>query len=183
MEPKEQPLTIEDRDNLSSDLLVDLHAAEKHMQMIELSFVHEIQATENYKRLVKEKGKTNAEVILYAKTHRILRQDDRYRVNQVMQAFAAAHRAMQKIFNAAIENGVEDGYIVSGFACHHIIPFESAKTQAEMERLCYDPNNCVLLCIPCHVRVHQELGSKTKAKVQERRAQAFERWKDKMKGE
>ena len=110
MEPKEQPLTIEDRDNLSSDLLVDLHAAEKHMQMIELSFVHEIQATENYKRLVKEKGKTNAEVILYAKTHRILRQDDRYRVNQVMQAFAAAHRAMQKIFNAAIENGVEDGY-------------------------------------------------------------------------
>ena len=74
-----------------------------------------------------------------------------------------------------------DGYIVAGVDCHHLVPFESAKTQAEMERLCYDPNNCVLLCIPCHVRVHKELGSKTKAKVKERRAQAFERWKDRFK--
>ena len=75
-----------------------------------------------------------------------------------------------------------DGYVAPGVDCHHIIPFESAKTQAEMERLCYDPNNCVLLCIPCHVRVHQELGSKTKAKVKARRSQAFERWKDNLKG-
>ena len=75
-----------------------------------------------------------------------------------------------------------DGYIRAGVDCHHIVPFESAKTTAEMERLCYDPNNCVLLCIPCHVRVHQELGSKTKAKVRERREQAFARWKDKMNG-
>ena len=74
------------------------------------------------------------------------------------------------------------GWIRDGVDCHHIVPFESAKTQAEMERLCYDPNNCVLLCIPCHVRVHNELMSKTKAKVKERRAQAFERWKDKLKG-
>ena len=73
------------------------------------------------------------------------------------------------------------GWIRQGVDHHHLIPFESAKTQAEMERLCYDPNNCVLLCIPCHVRVHQELGSKTKAKVKERRAQAFERWKDAIK--
>jgi 5-methylcytosine-specific restriction endonuclease McrA len=49
-----------------------------------------------------------------------------------------------------------------------------------MERLCYDPNNCVLLCIPCHVRVHKELMSKTKAKVKERRQQSFERWKDRL---
>ena len=73
-----------------------------------------------------------------------------------------------------------DGYIVPGKDCHHIIPFESAKTQAEMERLCYDVNNCVLLCIPCHQRVHKELMSKTKAKVKERRNQRFERWKSKM---
>ena len=49
-----------------------------------------------------------------------------------------------------------DGYITQGVDCHHIIPFESAKTTAEMERLCYDPNNCVLLCIPCHQRAHKE---------------------------
>ena len=71
-----------------------------------------------------------------------------------------------------------DGYITAGKDCHHIVPFESAKTQAEMERLCYDPNNCVLLCIPCHQRAHKDLMSKTKAKVKERRAQAFERWKE-----
>ena len=73
-----------------------------------------------------------------------------------------------------------DGRLVPGKDCHHIIPFESAKTQAEMERLCYDPNNCVLLCINHHVQAHQELSSKTKAKVQERRTERFERWKDKM---
>ncbi len=76
-----------------------------------------------------------------------------------------------------------NGYIVPGVDCHHIIPFESAKTQAEMERLCYDADhNVVLLCVACHQRVHKELMSKTKEKVKERRAQAFERWKDKLKG-
>jgi len=75
------------------------------------------------------------------------------------------------------------GWIRAGVDCHHIIPFESAKTQAEMERLCYDPNNCVLLCIPCHQRVHRELGSKTKAKVKERRQQGFERWKSRLQGQ
>ena len=70
------------------------------------------------------------------------------------------------------------GWIRAGVDCHHIIPFESAKTTAEMERLCYDPNNCVLLCIPCHQRAHKELMSKTKEKVKERREQRFERWKD-----
>ena len=73
-----------------------------------------------------------------------------------------------------------DGYIVPGVDCHHIIPFESAKTQAEMERLCYDPNNCVLLCIPCHVKAHQELRSKTKVISKERREQSFARWKDRL---
>ena len=75
-----------------------------------------------------------------------------------------------------------DGYIRAGVDCHHIIPFESAKTTAEMERLCYDPNNCVLLCIPCHQRAHKELMSKTKEKVKERREQRFSRWLDKIQG-
>ncbi len=71
-----------------------------------------------------------------------------------------------------------DGYIRAGVDCHHIIPFESAKTQAEMERLCYDPNNFVLLCIPCHQRAHKEMMSHKKEAVQARRAERFERWKD-----
>ena len=63
-----------------------------------------------------------------------------------------------------------DGYIVPGVDCHHIIPFESAKTQAEMERLCYDATgNVVLLCVSCHVKAHVELRSKTKETVKARR--------------
>ena len=77
--------------------------------------------------------------------------------------------------------GVPEGWIRAGVDCHHLIPFESAKTIAEAERLCYDPNNCVLLCIEHHIKAHKELGSKTKEKVKERRAQAFERWKDRLK--
>ena len=73
-----------------------------------------------------------------------------------------------------------EGYISAGKDCHHIIPFESAKTTVEMERLCYDPANCVLLCIPCHVKAHKEMMSKTKAKVKERRQQSFERWKNRL---
>lgn len=83
----------------------------------------------------------------------------------------------RKIGNAEL---AKTGWIRAGVDCHHIIPFESAKTHEEMERLCYDPDNVRLLCIQCHVRVHQELGSKTKEKVKERRSQAFERWKDRL---
>ena len=74
----------------------------------------------------------------------------------------------------------KEGYYVAGVDCHHLIPFESAKTQAEMERLCYDPANIALLCIPCHVKAHKEMGSKTKEAQKERREQRFERWKDRM---
>ena len=75
-----------------------------------------------------------------------------------------------------------DGYIVAGVDCHHIIPFESAKTQAEMERLCYDPNNCVLLCVEHHRAEHNQKGYHTKEHVQARRAERFERWKERMSG-
>lgn len=75
-----------------------------------------------------------------------------------------------------IENGVEDGYIVSGFACHHVIPFESAKSQAEMERLFFDVNNIILVCKECHAKIHKEMGSHTKEKVAERKAQRRQRF-------
>ena len=74
-----------------------------------------------------------------------------------------------------IENGVDDGYIVSGFACHHIIPFESAKTKAEMERLFFDVNNIILVCKDCHAKIHREMKSHTKEKVMENKARGAER--------
>ena len=73
------------------------------------------------------------------------------------------------------------GWIRAGVDCHHLVPFESAKTIAEAERLCYDPNNVVLLCVEHHIKAHRKLGSKKKEVVQARRAERFERWKDNLK--
>ena len=63
-----------------------------------------------------------------------------------------------------------------GVDCHHIVPVESAKTEQEMERLAYDPNNCRLLCVPCHIKTHQEMRSHTKEKVKENKARARRRF-------
>ena len=82
-----------------------------------------------------------------------------------------------------IAAGVEGGWIRPGVDCHHLVPFESGRTQAEMERLCWDPNNVVLLCVEHHRAEHNQKGYHTKEHVQARRAERFERWKEKMSGQ
>ena len=74
-----------------------------------------------------------------------------------------------------IENGVDDGYVKSGSVCHHVIPFESAKSKAEMERLFFDVNNIILVCRDCHAKIHREMKSHTKEKVMENKARGAER--------
>ena len=69
-----------------------------------------------------------------------------------------------------------DGYITPGVDCHHIKPVESAKTEQEMERLAYDVNNIELLCIPCHIKTHQEMHSHKKEQVAENKARARRRF-------
>ena len=78
--------------------------------------------------------------------------------------------------------GIRGGYIRAGVDCHHLIPFESAKTTAEAERLCYDPHNVVLLCVECHRKEHNQKGYHKKENVKARRDQAFERWKSRLQG-
>ena len=72
------------------------------------------------------------------------------------------------------ERGVP--YITPGVDCHHKVPVESAKTEEEMKRLAYDVNNIELLCIPCHIKTHQEMRSHTKEKVAENKARARQRF-------
>ena len=72
-----------------------------------------------------------------------------------------------------------EGRLTPGVDCHHILPVEGAKTldgPDGMEARCYNPNNCQLLCVPCHIKVHQEARSHTKAEVKANRQRAFERW-------
>lgn len=67
----------------------------------------------------------------------------------------------------------EEGYITPGVDCHHIVPVESGKTLMEMERLCYDyVNNIRLLCVPCHIKTHEEMRSHKKEKVAENKERA-----------
>ncbi len=72
--------------------------------------------------------------------------------------------------------GVPDGYITPGVDVHHIKPVEQAKTVQEMERLAYNPNNCQLLCVACHIKVHQAMRTHTKEKVRENKERARRRF-------
>ena len=58
--------------------------------------------------------------------------------------------------------GVPEGYITPAIDVHHRVPVETAKTLQEMERLAYDWNNLEALCIPCHIKTHQEMRSHTR---------------------
>ena len=64
-----------------------------------------------------------------------------------------------------------DGFITQGKDHHHIIPVESANPDdpKAMERLAYDVNNIELLCVPCHIKTHEELRSHYAETVKERK--------------
>lgn len=71
-----------------------------------------------------------------------------------------------------------DGYITPGVDCHHIKPVEGARTEDGpdgMKARCYDPDNIELLCVPCHIKTHQEMRSHTKEQVQANKARGAER--------
>ena len=89
------------------------------------------------------------------------------------------HPLCERCRREGIAAGVlPDGYITSAVDVHHKTTVESAKTEQEMERLAYnlDGNNLEALCIPCHIRTHQEMRSHTKEKVSENKARARRRF-------
>ncbi len=71
-----------------------------------------------------------------------------------------------------------EGLIRAGVDCHHKTPVESANPDdpQAMERLAYDVSNIELLCIPCHIKTHQEMHSHTKEKVAENKERARRRF-------
>lgn len=52
----------------------------------------------------------------------------------------------------------KEGIVRSAVDVHHITPVESVP-EADMERVCYDPNNLISLCIPHHIQVHKDMRS------------------------
>ena len=69
-----------------------------------------------------------------------------------------------------------EGFITPGVDVHHIQPVEQAKSVQEMERLAYNPANCQLLCVACHIKVHQDMRTHTKEKVKENKERARRRF-------
>ena len=89
------------------------------------------------------------------------------------------HPLCERCRREGIAAGVlPDGYVTSAVDVHHKIPVERAKTTYEMERLAYnmDGNNLEALCIPCHIKTHQEMRSHTKDKVKENKERARRRF-------
>ena len=78
--------------------------------------------------------------------------------------------------NGLCEMCLKEGFITPGVDVHHIRPVEQAKTVQEMERLAYNPANCQLLCVACHIKVHQDMRTHTKEKVAENKARARQRF-------
>ena len=70
----------------------------------------------------------------------------------------------------------KEGRITPGVDVHHVVPVETARSVQEMERLAYDISNCQLLCIPCHIAVHQAMRTHTKEKVKENKERARQRF-------
>ncbi len=52
----------------------------------------------------------------------------------------------------------KEGLVVSAVDVHHLRPVQSFPKEA-MEAACYDPDNLISLCVPCHIRVHKEMRS------------------------
>ena len=75
-----------------------------------------------------------------------------------------------------MKEGIVTGSLTKQLDCHHIVPVESGRTVQEMERLCYDVNNIMLVCQDCHIKIHTEVKSHTKEKVKENKARARQRF-------
>ena len=70
----------------------------------------------------------------------------------------------------------QEGYVRASVDVHHIKPVESATSLKEMEELCFSPANLMALCIPCHVKVHKEMGKNKKKNIIERKHISLQRW-------
>ena len=102
-------------------------------------------------------------------------RDKRYQKLLNSKRWAEVKRFVWQRADGLCERCRREGLIRAGADCHHKVPVESAKTEQEMERLAYDVNNIELLCIPCHIKTHQEMRSHKADKVAENKRRGAER--------
>lgn len=95
------------------------------------------------------------------------------RWKQLRMAYLEAHPLCERC--------LAEGIITSAIDVHHKTPVESARTPMEMEDICYRVANLQALCIPCHIKVHQEARSHTKEAHKKREDDRLARWKERHK--
>lgn len=105
-------------------------------------------------------------------------RDKRYQKLLNSKRWAEVKRIVWQRAGGLCERCRREGLIRAGVDCHHKIPVESANPDdpQAMERLAYDVSNIELLCIPCHIKTHQEMRSHTKKKVRENKERARRRF-------
>lgn len=103
-------------------------------------------------------------------------RDKRYQRLLNSKRWAEVKRFVWQRAGGLCERCRREGLIRAGVDCHHKVPVESARTEQEMERLAYDVGNIELLCIPCHIKTHQEMHSHKKEQVAENKARARRRF-------
>ena len=62
---------------------------------------------------------------------------------------------------------------------HHVTPVESVSNIELMEKLMFDYNNLMSVCHACHVEIHAEMFSHSKANVQKANTKRTKRFIDK----
>ena len=103
-------------------------------------------------------------------------RDKRYQKLLNSPRWAEVKRQVWARAGGLCERCKREGFVTAGVDCHHKTPVESAKTEDEMKRLAYNVSNIELLCIPCHIKTHQEMRSHTKEKVKENKERARQRF-------
>lgn len=98
-------------------------------------------------------------------------RDKRYQKLLNSKRWHEVKRFVWKRAGGLCERCKREGFITAGVDCHHKTPVESANPDdpEAMKRLAYDVNNIELLCVPCHIKTHQELRSHYAETVKERK--------------
>ena len=94
-------MTIQEIKRLESMFIVEMHAAERILRIIESGMEKIYRESKDYKRLVKKMGKVAADKIVKEYTHRVLTQDEQYNCGKLLEECKTLHHYMDRLTAAA----------------------------------------------------------------------------------
>lgn len=74
------------------------------------------------------------------------------------------------------------GRTTAATVVHHRIPIETGRSEAEKERLAYEPGNLMSLCGQCHRDIHMELAKGSREENEKRQRQRAESFVNRVTG-